>query len=260
MQISLKGRTALVTGGSMGLGYAMAETFAGAGAEVALVARRADVLEKAKAEIAGKTGARVEAYPCDVMDAQQIAATFAAAERDFGKVDILVNNAGRSATKPFTDITDREWQDDLDLKFFAAVRFGRLAFAKMKERRWGRIVNVLNTHAKAPAAGSMPTSVSRAAGMALTKVMANEGAPHNVLVNAMLVGLIESDQWVRRHAAAGENRPYEEFLADLGKRVPLGRIGRAQEFANMACLLVSDAGGFVTGTAINVDGGACAVV
>jgi 3-oxoacyl-[acyl-carrier protein] reductase len=129
---------------------------------------------------------------------------------------------------------------------------------EMKARRWGRVINVLNIGAKAPRPGGAPTVVSRAAGMALTKVLAAEGAPHNVLVNALLVGQIESDQWRRRAEAAG--RPLRELLDGLGKDIPLGRVGRAEEFANLACFLASDAASYITGTAINVDGGRSPVV
>ena len=154
------------------------------------------------------------------------------------------------------------WQADLDLKLFAAIRLTRLAWPQMQERRWGRVINVLNIGAKAPRAASAPTSVSRAAGMALTKVLAGEGAAHNILVNALLVGLIESDQWVRRHASQGQNETLEGFMQSLAQRsnVPLGRMGRAEEFANAACFLASDAAGYITGTAINVDGGSSPVV
>jgi NAD(P)-dependent dehydrogenase (short-subunit alcohol dehydrogenase family) len=103
--------------------------------------------------------------------------------------------------------------------------------------------------------------VSRAAGLALTKALSQENAQHNVLVNAMLVGLIESDQWQRRHKAVGNNQTYQEFLDGMAKgRIPLGRMGKAEEFARMACFLCSDAGSFITGAAINVDGGASPVV
>ena len=117
----------------------------------------------------------------------------------FGKIDIMVNNAGISRAMPFDQVTDEMWQDDLELKLFAAIRFCRLVMPQMKQRSWGRVINVLNIGAKAPKANSTPTSVSRAAGMALTKALSHEGAAHNVLVNAMLVGQIASDQWVRRH-------------------------------------------------------------
>jgi len=147
----------------------------------------------------------------------------------------------------FETVTDEMWQEDLDLKLFAAIRLSRLAWPGMKARKWGRIINVLNIGAKAPAAASTPTSVSRAAGMALTKAMANEGGPHNVLVNAMLVGLIVSDQWVKRHAAKAPDTDFDAFTRDLAKGVPLGRMGTAEEFANLACFLASDQGSYITG-------------
>jgi len=130
----------------------------------------------------------------------------------------------------------------------------------MRERQWGRIINVLNIGAKAPLATSAPTSVSRAAGMALTKALANEFAPDNVLVNALLVGIIESDQWVRRHANEKRNITWEEWKAEQGRAVPLGRLGRAEEFAATALFLCSEGGGYITGTALNVDGGKSPVV
>ena len=126
----------------------------------------------------------------------------------------------------FETVTDEIWQEDLDLKLFAAIRFSRLVWPGMKARKWGRIINVLNIGAKAPAAASTPTSVSRAAGMALTKAMANEGGPHNILVNAMLVGLIVSDQWVKRHATKAPDTDFDAFTRDLAKGVRSGGWGR----------------------------------
>src|SRR5947207_4312148 len=117
---------------------------------------------------------------------------------ELGKVDIFVNNAGQSTRGPSETITDEMWQADLDLKLFAQIRFCRLLFPQMKQRKWGRIISVLNIGAKAPGADSAPTSVSRAAQMAFTKVLSQEGAPHNVLVNSLHVGVIVSDQIVRR--------------------------------------------------------------
>lgn len=261
MEIRLDGRSALITGGSTGLGLAMAKEFALSGADVAIVGRRPEVLEEARQEISAvATDARVHTVAADVATAEGTDLAFRSTVAAFGKVDILVNNAGKSQVGTFEEITDQIWQEDFDLKLFAAVRLARLALPAMRERRWGRIINVLATAAKVPRAGTAPTAVSRAAGLALTKVLAGEGAPHNVLVNALLVGLIDSDQWVRRHAATGEDISYEEFLARMGAGVPLGRVGSAQEFANIACFLASDAAGYITGTGINVDGGASPVV
>lgn len=261
MECRMDGRTAIVTGGSLGLGKAMAMEFAKSGASVALIARRAEFLEEAKAEIiAAVPGAKVGAYPCDLRDPAAIKSAHQAIVGDLGDVDVLVNNAGTSRAMDFMEITDELWDEDLDLKLMGAVRLIRLVFPGMKERRWGRIINVLNTGAKAPRAGGAPTAVSRAAGMALTKVLAGEGAPFNVLVNGMLVGLIESDQHFQKHLKSGSNETLEEFYDKMGKMVPMGRVGKAQEFANMACFLASDAGSYITGTAINVDGNRSPVV
>jgi 3-oxoacyl-[acyl-carrier protein] reductase len=260
MEVRLEGRSAIITGASKGLGLAMATELAASGADVALLARRPEVLEEAKQAVGRTAAGRVAVFACDVSKGDQIARTFDAVMNAFGKVDIMINNAGTSRAMPFEQVTDEIWHEDLELKLFAAIRFCRLVFPQMKERRWGRIINVLNIGAKAPRANSTPTAVSRAAGMALTKALANEGAPHNVLVNALLVGQIVSDQWVRRHAAQGANVSFQEFAAKLGSSIPLGRLGKAEEFAAMACFLCSDHAGFTTGTAINMDGGASPVV
>lgn len=260
MELSMKGRNALVTGGSLGIGRAIAKAFAAAGANVAIVARRKDVLDEARAEVGAAGDGKVVTISADVATAKGCADAFAEAEEALGQIDVLVNNAGSSARAPFTEISDQDWQADIDLKLFAAIRLCRLAFPKMMERKWGRIINILNTGSKAPPAEGAPTAVTRAAGMALTKVLAGEGARANVLVNSLHVGRIESDQWVRRHAAEDKGRTLEEFYAEMGKGLPMGRVGTAEEFANAALFLASDAGSYITGAAINVDGGLSPVV
>ena len=207
-----------------------------------------------------QTGGRVGAYSCDVTDPVQISDAVAAATADLGDIDILVNNAGQSQTGRFEDLTDEIWRTDLDLKLFAAIRFARLLFPGMKARRWGRIVNLLNTAAKAPPPGSAPTSVSRAAGMALTKVLAGEGAPHNVLVNALMIGSIKSDQIRRAYDRSDGSASFEDFVANAGKALPMGRMGEAEECANVALFLVSEGASYLTGCAINMDGGLSRVV
>jgi 3-oxoacyl-[acyl-carrier protein] reductase len=262
MDIRLDGRAALITGGSEGLGKGMALRFAASGADVAILARTPAALEAAAAEIDAAGGGRVMTLPCDLLDATATTAAFAEAESTLGKIDILVNNAGTSRAKAFETVTDDEWHEDIELKLMAAIRLCRAALPAMKERKWGRIINVLNIGAKAPRAGSAPTAVSRAAGLALTKVLAGDGAPHNVLVNALMVGLIKSGQWERAHTNAGSNESYEVFTQNMadGRQIPLGRIGETEEFANIACFLASDQAGYITGTSINVDGGASPVV
>ena len=262
MELRMDGRVALITGGNDGLGKAMAHRFAECGADIAIVARRQEMLDTARDEIAGASGRRVHAYSADVSDGDQINGMFAAVCADLGQIDVLVNNAGTSRTGTFTEISDETWQADIDLKLMAAVRLCRLAMPGMQERRWGRIINILNTGAKAPRGGSAPTAVTRAAGMALTKVLANEGAPDNVLVNALCTGFIESGQWERRHRQTAPDTPLETFYEDMARDrgAPMGRLGKSEEFANMACFLASDAGSYISGTAINVDGGYCPVV
>ena len=257
MEISLTGRSAIVTGGSKGIGFAIATRFAASGADVAIVARGREALDAA-VKVIGAGGRRVVGLQGDVAVADDIKRVYDGAMRALGKIDIVVNNAGTSNTGAFEALTDERLQQDLDQKLFAAVRLTRLVWPQLKERRWGRIINVLNIGAKAPRPGSAPTSITRAAGMALTKVLSHEGAPHNVLVNAMLVGFIEADQHVQAAARAGI--PYADYMAVRAKEIPLGRIGKAEEFANLACFLASDAGSYVTGTAINVDGGRSPVV
>ena len=197
MDIRLDGRAALITGGSEGLGKGMAIRFAGSGADVAILARRQDALDAAKAEIDAAGPGKVVAISCDLLDAGATADAFATAEAALGKIDILVNNAGTSRAGPFLTISDEEWHEDFELKLFAAVRLCRLALPAMQSRKWGRIINVLNIGSKAPGANGAPTAVARAAGLALTKVLAGTGAADNILVNALLVGFIKSGQWER---------------------------------------------------------------
>jgi 3-oxoacyl-[acyl-carrier protein] reductase len=258
MDISLAGRSAVITGGSKGIGLAIATRFAASGADVAIVARGREALDQAVKTIGAAARGRVITAQGDVANPADIRRAYDEIMKALGKVDIVVNNAGTSNTSPFEKLTDEVLQQDFDQKLFAAIRFTRLVWPQMKERRWGRIINVLNIGAKAPRGGSAPTSITRAAGMALTKVLSHEGAPHNVLVNAMLVGFIEADQHVQAAAKAGI--PLEDYVKARAKDIPLGRIGRAEEFANLACFLVSDAGSYITGTAINVDGGRSPVV
>jgi 3-oxoacyl-[acyl-carrier protein] reductase len=258
MEISLRGRVAIVTGGSKGIGLAVATRLAASGADVAIMARGREALDQAVRTIGAAAKARVLGIQGDVAMAPDIERAYGEAMKELDKIDIVVNNAGTSRTGAFEEITDAIWREDFDQKLFAAIRLTRLVWPQMKERRWGRVINVLNVGAKAPRPKSAPTSITRAAGMALTKVLAGEGAPHNVLVNALLVGFIEADQHVRAAERAGI--ALKDYVNARIKDVPLGRIGRAEEFANIACFLSSEAAAYITGTAINVDGGRSPVV
>jgi 3-oxoacyl-[acyl-carrier protein] reductase len=250
----LDDKVAIVTGSARGIGRATAELLSEQGAKVVINDLDADVAQQTADEIQGET----VVYGGDLTKGDAPDQLIQTAIDAWGKVDIIVNNAGTSRAMPFEKVTDEILMGDIEQKLFAAVRLIRLVSPQMKERRWGRIINVLNIGAKAPRPNSMPTSVSRAAGMAMTKALSAEFAPHNVLVNAMLVGFIEADQHVQ--AAKKANIPLADYYKAREKEIPLGRAGKAEEFANLACFLVSEQAGYITGTATNVDGGRSPVV
>lgn len=255
MSMDSKGRRVLITGGSAGLGYAAALILVEQGYRVAIAARDQTRLERAAERLRESSKTEVLSVVCDVMSASAIQNLYATVEKRWGGVDILMNNAGGSSRGNIDELTDSDWQHDFDLKLFSAIRLTRLVLPGMKDRRWGRIINVLNTLAKTPGAGTAPTSVTRAAGMAYSKVLANEMAPFNVLVNSLCIGRIDSEQWQRFHKKNDSGIGYEEYLEKQGREIPLGRLGRPEEFAGLVALLASDAGGYLTGTAINIDGG-----
>lgn len=260
MQIDLSGRTALVTGGSEGIGKAIARRFAASGANVVCLARNEERLRRAVEEISQETSSRIEGIACDVTSADQTGHAVLRSSELFGRVDILVNNAGSSFRKPVMELTREDMIADLDLKLFAAIRLVQLVVPKMKEQRWGRILNILSVNSKTPAAESMPTTLSRSAGLTMTKVMSREFAAWNILVNALGVGRIKSGQWERRRLKNAPEMSLEEFVKPQTADIPLGRLGEAEEFANVACFFASDAASYVTGTMVNVDGGMCPVL
>ena len=263
MDLGLHGKVAIVTGGSEGIGKAAAASMAAEGADVVIAARRADVLESAEEEIRAVSRHRVLALPTDVMVAEQVRNLIDTTMAQLGRVDILVNNAGTSAGGPFLSVSDEGWQHDLDLKLYGAIRASRIAVPIMREQGGGRIINVTNLGAKAPGAASVPTSVSRAAGVALTKAMSKEFAADNILVNTVCIGLIKSGQHETRFKAMRESDPdltLDQFYADMGGRVPLGRVGEGEEAGDVIAFLASDRASYLTGIAVNIDGGTSPVV
>lgn len=257
MDLQLKGRVALVTGGSQGIGKAVAATLAQEGASVVIAARGAELLDQVAAEIRAGGGS-VHAVAADVSQAADCERLVAETVKTFGRLDILVNNAGTSATGEFESVTDEAWQADFNLKLFAAIRLARLAVPGMRQQGWGRIINMTNIGAKQPRAKSMPTTVTRAAGLAFTKAMSKEFAASNILVNTVCIGLIKAGQHERKAARAGV--PVEQMYEAMGKDIPLGRVGRAEEVASVVAFLASEAASYVTGSSINLDGGASAVM
>ncbi|GEL69552.1 SDR family oxidoreductase [Myxococcus virescens] len=259
MDLELGGKVVLVTGGSEGLGAAVARRLVREGAKVALCARGAERLEATAAALRAE-GGDVLTVQADVSRAWEVEHFVDAAHARFGRIDGLVNNAGTAAGQPFASVSDAEWEADLQLKVFAAIRASRQALPFLKESGSGAIVNVLAIAAKTPGANSTPSSVSRAAGLALTKALSKELGPHAIRVNAVLVGIIESGQWARRAKEVG--KPVESFQQEMARHagIPLGRVGKAEEFADTVAFLLSPRGGYISGAAINVDGGLSAAV
>jgi NAD(P)-dependent dehydrogenase (short-subunit alcohol dehydrogenase family) len=171
-----------------------------------------------------------------------------------------VNNAGKSAAGRIDEVSDDVWIADLELKVHAAVRLTRLTVPHLIAAGGGAIVNVLNVGAKAAGAASLPTTASRAAGLAITKAASKDLGRHGIRVNAVLIGLVASGQWQRRADAAGQSE--EELYSQMAKNadIPLGRVGRSEEFADLAAYLLSDRSSYVTGSAVNLDGGSSPVL
>jgi NAD(P)-dependent dehydrogenase (short-subunit alcohol dehydrogenase family) len=257
MELELAGRVVLVTGGSSGLGFALAERLVDEGARVALLARDGDRLESACEELRA-LGGSVLGTPGDVTRGEDLSAFLAAAHERWGRIDGVVNNAGQLSGGPFAEHDDAVWEADLELKLMAAVRLTRLALPALRASR-GVVLNTLSISARTPGAGSTPTAVSRAAGLALTKALSRELAPEGIRVNAVLVGVIASAQLERlaRESGVAPQRYYERMVRECA--IPLGRVGRAHEYAALACFLLSQRASYLTGAAINLDGGLCPV-
>jgi NAD(P)-dependent dehydrogenase (short-subunit alcohol dehydrogenase family) len=258
MDLELKGRVVLVTGGTDGLGLALAKQLVAEGASVAVCGRDPDRLRLAEAALQDAAGDAL-AQKVDVTVPEQLAAFVDAAVARWGRIDGVVHNAGRASAGSIESVDDASWESDFQLKLMAAVRLTRLALPQLRLRR-GAILFTLALAAKTPGGASEPSSVTRAAGMALMKALSKELAPDRIRVNAVLIGLIESGQWVRA-AKAGDlelDEFYERFAKDSG--IPLGRFGRAREFADLGCFLLSPRASYLTGTAINLDGGLSSAV
>jgi NAD(P)-dependent dehydrogenase (short-subunit alcohol dehydrogenase family) len=257
MELELQQQVFIITGGTDGLGASLAHRLVGEGARVAVCGRDETRVTETERSLSA-TGGDGIGIVCDVTSPADIEALVGATVDRWGRLDGVVNNAGQAAGGQFDEATDETWQYDHDLKVMAAVRLTRLALPHLRSGGGGAVVNVLNTGAKAPGARSLPTTASRAAGLAITKALSKELGPDGIRVNAVLVGLVDSGQWRRRSEQSG--RSLDEIYAEMASHIPLGRVGRSDEFADLAAFLLSARSSYVTGSAINLDGGSSPVL
>ncbi|MDD9267430.1 SDR family NAD(P)-dependent oxidoreductase [Paenibacillus sp. GCM10023248] len=255
MDLGLQGKVALITGGSKGIGLATAIAMSREGAKVAICARNEEQLQEAARHIAGLTGGQVLAVQADVTSEDDCRRAVEKTVHELGGIDILVNNAGTSAAKPFEQVGTEVWRYDLELKLFGAIHCSRYAIPYMREAGGGSIVNITTSAAKTPPASSLPTSVSRAAGQALTNAMSKDLAGDGIRVNTVCIGKIRSDQLEKAWQREAPELTWEEYARDSRHAIPLGRIGDAEEAASVITFLSSQAASYVTGTSVNIDGG-----
>ena len=265
MDLGLQDKVAIITGGSDGIGKAAALSMSKEGANVVIVARRQEMLDQAAEEIRAATEGAVVPISADVTGPDTAERVVQTTLDRFGRLDILVNNAGTSMAKGFEQVSQEDWELDFELKVWGAVRLIQQSIPEMRKVGGGRIINVTNLGGRTPGANSMPTSISRAAGIAITKGLSKDLAQDNILVSTVCIGLIKSGQHRNRYEARLQTEPglaEDAFYDQLakGRSVPIGRVGEPEEAGDVIAFLSSDRASYLTGIAVNIDGGVSAVV
>jgi 3-oxoacyl-[acyl-carrier protein] reductase len=257
VDLGLRGKVALVAASSKGLGRAIAEELAAEGASVAMCARGTDTLRAAADDIRKKTGATVLEVAADVSDPAGVERVTAAAIEQFGRIDILVTNSGGPPGGPFESLSPEAWNDAARLLLMSTVNLTRAVLPGMKERRWGRILNVTSIAAKQPIEGLMLSNSLRAGVIGFARTLANEVAPLGITVNNLLPGYTRTDRVEELARAAGEKKggDSKDVFAKWEGEIPMGRLGEPREFAALAAFLASERASYITGSSIAVDGG-----
>jgi NAD(P)-dependent dehydrogenase (short-subunit alcohol dehydrogenase family) len=259
MELGLAGRRAIVTGGSKGLGQAIAGELMAEGADVTICSRHAGELEAAAAELGKQTLAgagTVLAMPCDVTDPRQVTTFVDAATNAMGGLDVLVNNAGGARPGQFATLTDTDWQEDIETKLFSQIRCTRAALPHLRQSPAPRVININAVYGRYPDPVFLASSVNRASCLSLAKALSMELGREGILVNSVNIGFVTTPQWENIHRRRAPDTPAEEFFGQLAAdEVPLGRFGRPDEVAGLVTFLASERASYIAGASIDVAGG-----
>jgi len=257
MDMGLRGKAVLITGGSKGIGLACAGTLAAEGCKVAIAARDAAGLEAAAGRVKANAGADVLTITANLSSLAGIEGMIAEASRGLGRIDILVNNAGAIRAGAFLEIPDAQWLEDWNLKLLGYVRASRAVFPLMQKQGGGRIVNVIGSAGRQVIPNYLVGGAANAALINFTKGLSDLGAQHGIFVKAASPGAVATERWENRMKleAKAEGRPYEEVRAERIASYPLKRIVQPSEVADLVCFLCSPRSDMLNGVSINIDGG-----
>ena len=259
MDLGLDGKVALVAAASRGLGKATAMALSQERAQVAIAARGKGALDAAADEIRRATGGKVMAVRADVSVPEDMDALVRSVLIEFGHIDILVCNAGGPRPGEFTDVSDEDWLSALNLNLMSAIRLTRLVLPGMRERHWGRIINITSVSVKQPIPTLVLSNAARAGVVATAKTLAGQVAAEGITVNNVCPGYTLTDR-VRNLAAStaqAEDKSVEEIMAKWEAAIPARRLGKPEELAALVAFLASERAAYITGTTIQVDGGLC---